>query len=487
MRRNMLVMGWMVLSAGMALGQGSLTPPGEPAPTMKTLDELDAAIANVAADVALVEPRVPISSSPIVLDESGSYYLTRNLTGKVTVSADNISLDLMGFSINPASGNALEISSGAIKNIRVHNGSITAPNASGIDFSTSAATANGCIENLRIYDCATYGIAVGSGFIVRNIQVQGAGYAAIGVYGNSHILDCSMTENQRGLKVVGSGALIENNRVWGNVDNYDFATGNQLNLLICEIPESLDWPCSVKLVGTLECTINDLNGITVAADNVTIDMDGHTLVGSGSSSGSGIYQSSSFSNLRIFNGKLINWKGLGQAGVYAGQQSMLSNLHVEDNYIGIRTISRSVISSCILQGNAIDGINADHNCTISDCVASANGDDGISVDDACVITRCTTQYNSSGGIRVYHDCHVFGNTSDENHAGIYVVGDDNRIESNNVTDNTLGLDIIYAGNLIVRNSASGSVSNNYEIISGNKVGTIQTTPVDAGAWDNFSF
>src|SRR5437667_49820 len=45
-----------------AFGQGSLTPPGPPAPSMKSL--------------AQIEPRTPISSLPFTINAAGSYYLT---------------------------------------------------------------------------------------------------------------------------------------------------------------------------------------------------------------------------------------------------------------------------------------------------------------------------------------------------------------------------------------------------------------------------
>src|SRR5438094_2967891 len=45
--------------------QGSLTPPGAPAPTMKSLDQIEA--------------RTAISSAPFTINQPGSYYLTKNL------------------------------------------------------------------------------------------------------------------------------------------------------------------------------------------------------------------------------------------------------------------------------------------------------------------------------------------------------------------------------------------------------------------------
>jgi hypothetical protein len=62
-----------VLIQSPAFGQGSLTPPGAPAPTMKTLQQ--------------VEPRTPISSAPFTISQPGSYYLTTNLTVTTATNA----------------------------------------------------------------------------------------------------------------------------------------------------------------------------------------------------------------------------------------------------------------------------------------------------------------------------------------------------------------------------------------------------------------
>src|SRR5215831_14797408 len=70
--------------------QGSLTPPGAPAPGMKTLTQL--------------EPRTPIASAPFTISAPGSYYLTTNVSvsagDAITIATNNVTLDLRGFTIS---------------------------------------------------------------------------------------------------------------------------------------------------------------------------------------------------------------------------------------------------------------------------------------------------------------------------------------------------------------------------------------------------
>src|ERR1035437_7780338 len=70
--------------------QGSLTPPGAPALTMKSLDQIEA--------------RRAISSLPYTISTPGSYYLTSsfivNSGSAITITANQVTLDLNGFTLS---------------------------------------------------------------------------------------------------------------------------------------------------------------------------------------------------------------------------------------------------------------------------------------------------------------------------------------------------------------------------------------------------
>jgi parallel beta-helix repeat protein len=142
MNTNRLNAGWLMLLAlstinsqlSTAFAQGSLTPPGAPAPTMKSLDQVEARTivnaANTPGD----------ANNLFIITNSGSYYLTTNLVGVsgksgIEITANNVTLDLNGFAVQGA-GEEDEtygiVIPGARTNITVRNGAISGWGQAGV-------------------------------------------------------------------------------------------------------------------------------------------------------------------------------------------------------------------------------------------------------------------------------------------------------------------------------------------------------------------
>lgn len=170
------------------LAQGSLTPPGAPAPTMKSLDQVEArtAITNAASLVTISQP--------------GSYYLTRNLTVSsgdgINITTIGVTLDLNGFTIRSTAASAAGtgiLLSGGLRNITIANGFIqggVTNNGSGvytgggfahgISYSGSSPE-NVLVSRITVSGCLAHGIFLGTEHptVVESCTVRTVGNTGI--------------------------------------------------------------------------------------------------------------------------------------------------------------------------------------------------------------------------------------------------------------------------------------------------------------------
>ena len=425
--------------------QGPLAPPGTPAPTMKTLDQ--------------VEPRYPVYT-PTTITERGSYYLANNLivtssiSEVIRIETNDVVLDLNGFTIDaPLSDNAISSVVGT-ESITVKNGTLRNLNdmacslnntrrarcidlnifdsLNGIDVGPDSEVslcyvtrcseggitirANSVARKCTVSDTPDNGILAFMGTKVAHCTIQGCG-GGISARSNCEITGNLCISNNVGLfasgtkitlidniliggaldgiRLVGSDNLLSGNQVRGFLDNYDLDPGNQLNLQLSEIPEIIEWPASIHLAGTLT-GIAGSNGITIASDNVTVDLGGHTLVGVPGSR-DGIEAVSTFKNITIQNGYVRDW---GLDGIdLQGSDNKINNVCSINNFSdGIRAGSGAVVKSCIAATNGSLGMIVSEGSTLAECVVRNNSSGGIACGADSTVSGCTAKDNGSTGI-----------------------------------------------------------------------------------------
>jgi hypothetical protein len=167
---------------------GDLNPPDGPIqPTMLTLDQ--------------VEPRTPIGSLPFKITASGSYYLTGNLTGSasangITIEADNVTIDLNGFSLIGVSGSLNGIFvNGTYEYITIQNGTMSGWGSSHIDASSASKTD---VKAIKGSDSGSSGVKCGDESTVDETTVTGSGGVGIVTGKKSKVSDCSCSNNKGG-------------------------------------------------------------------------------------------------------------------------------------------------------------------------------------------------------------------------------------------------------------------------------------------------
>ena len=160
---------------------------------------------------------------------------------------------------------------------------------------------------------------------------------------------------------------------------------------------------------------NNIDGITIDSDDVTLDLNGYSLRAESSvDSRDGIYVLGVQQNITIKNGKVSGWKGDGIDASFT-DESTFKNLQVENNELdGLNVDSNCLILNCQANNNGVDGIQCDDGSVVVDCSASLNGDNGFEVSEICVVQRCNSYGNASDGFAIHsgsivEDCLAYQN------------------------------------------------------------------------------
>lgn len=228
----------VLMLTGWAAHAGPLDPPAGPiAPTMKTLDE--------------VEARTPVQSLPgsasaiHVINQPGSYYLTGNITGEigksgVRITANDVTLDLNGFSLIGVTDSLHGVHMPSFKqNVVIRNGNIRVWDGDGVQSRIDhgriegiIATANGGwgIDNAVTSTFSTV-IARSEAYANRGGGIRGGGF--------SLITDCVVWGNTgtgAGVLVGGSSSVVGCTASFNTGTGIE--TGAQSSVIDCNVVSS---------------------------------------------------------------------------------------------------------------------------------------------------------------------------------------------------------------------------------------------------------
>ena len=156
-------------------------------------------------------------------------------------------------------------------------------------------------------------------------------------------------------------------------------------------------PGSYYLTGNVTGAVN-ANGLTIDADDVTVDLAGYALIGApGSAAGSGIFMFER-SNVEIRNGTVRDFGDDGIRGFGFGRSHRVISVRVLSNgSYGIRFVGEgNLVKDCTAQGNAF-GINAGLGSTVTGNTASFNEGFGFELEGNNLVDQNTAFNNNQSG------------------------------------------------------------------------------------------
>ena len=251
------------------------------------------------------------------------------------------------------------------------------------------------------------------------------------------------------------------------------------------------------------------NGITVQADDVSIDLNGFAMIGTGANNG--ILVSGTRTNLLVSNGTIRNWttgvnavtgnscrferlrverslNGLSggtnavvdhcqlfscsSSGISVADGSLVQDCRAEKCGKGIEGGAHSIVLNCIARGGTIAISAGDssliQNCTavqatlgistfasprIINCVVSDNGSTGVQFTYGGTVKDCTIQNNGLGGISCFDNATITGCLISGNGFGGISARDGCTIKDCNVADNTSANGITVGNQSMITDSA----------------------------------
>ncbi|NVN91043.1 MAG: right-handed parallel beta-helix repeat-containing protein [Desulfuromonadales bacterium] len=185
-------------------------------------------------------------------------------------------------------------------------------------------------------------------------------------------------------------------------------------------PVTISQSGSYRLTGNLTVPNTSVHAIQITADNVSVDLNGFSIIGQTVCSGtplecvptaSGYGIDSLRNNISVANGVI---RGMGMGLWLVGDTLVVENVRVLSNSMGgIYLGYNAIVNRSVSRNNGGNGINV-FNGTVNGNTSSGNGKDGISVSvKGATVTNNFVSDNEENGIHMTRGV-AMGNTAVKN-------------------------------------------------------------------------
>ncbi len=224
----------------------------------------------------------------------------------------------------------------------------------------------------------------------RTVDLSGLSASAIDLLNQLETLD-------------GAGSGLDADLLDGmQADDIIAALPSDNRIPISALPFFIDEPGSYYVTQDLINTTDDTNGITIDADNVTVDLGGFRLTADmGANTGPGIFNRNAISminqfNVHIRNGHIADWDASGIAASSC-ENCIFENLTITGTSVGLRTGDYSLVSRVTVSFNRTAGMSVGEGTLIAHSTAQGNEGSGFINDGSSVIINCAAIENEDNG------------------------------------------------------------------------------------------
>ncbi len=433
--------------------QGSLTPPGAPAPTMKTLDQVEARTiinaSNTSGD----------ATNQFIINAGGSYYLTGNIFGVsgkngILINATNVTVDLNGFAVFGGSGSLAGIWDGGNNrgNTTVRNGTVLSWGGAGIDLSASF---DSLVKDLIVTNNGGVGMKMSDACVLRDCMTRDNAGDNISAGFNANVTHCTAVASVNGYGFnIGPNSTVKDCAANFN-KLYGILTGANSMVSHCTTAQNAGGGINVG------------NGSTIAACAASSN-------GSGAGTNFGIFTGN---NCTVTDSN-ASYNTV-QYGIVANPGSTVTHCTASSN-----TSAQATSAGMLVAGDTVIGCTANNNTNTNSSTSHTTGI-GIYVNGTnATIRNCTADGNKGDGINVLANCLIVDNRCSNNgFNGILALGGLNRIEGNQAHSNTSFGIQVSTSETVLRNSATNN-NINYFPTSGANFAPIQSASTATNPFAN---